>query len=97
MLSVPESCPKLALKCETGMIGMKWRIWEAKLLLLQRIKTHEKDVLCRQVYEEGKANGWPGLWVEVRDICKELGIPDMNEVAVSKVTIKNAINAIMMI
>ena len=91
MLSVPESCPKLALKCETGMIGMKWRIWEAKLLLLQRIKTHEKDVLCKQVYEEGKANGWPGLWVEVRDICKELGIPDMNEVAVSKVTIKNAI------
>ena len=61
VLSVPESCPKLALRCETGMIGMKWRIWEAKLNLLLRIKNHNTSVLCRQVYEEGRRNGWPGL------------------------------------
>ena len=91
MLSVPESCPKLALKCETGMIGMKWRIWEAKLLLLLRIKSHDTSVLCKQVYEEGRSNGWPGLWLEVRDICEELGIPDLNDVTLTKATIKNAI------
>ena len=91
MLSVPELCPKLALKCETGMIGMKWRIWEAKLLLLLRIKNHDTSVLCKQVYEEGRSNGWPGLWVEVRDICEELGIPNLNDVNLTKATIKNAI------
>ena len=79
MLCVPESCPKLALKCETGMVGMKWRIWEAKLLLLLRIKNHEMGVLCRQVYKEGRTNGWPGLWLEVRDICEEIGIHDLND------------------
>ena len=24
MLTVPESCPKIALRSETGMLGMKW-------------------------------------------------------------------------
>ena len=30
MLKVPESCPKIALRCEPGMLGMKWRLWELK-------------------------------------------------------------------
>ena len=91
VLAVPESCPKLALRCETGMIGMKWRIWEAKLNLLMRIKNHNTSVLCRQVYEEGRRNGWPGLWEEVREICEVLGLPDMNEETVTKSAVRNAI------
>ena len=38
MFSVPESCPKIALRSETGMLGMKWRIWQQKIMLLRRIK-----------------------------------------------------------
>ena len=91
MLSVPESCPKVALRCETGMIGMKWRIWQEKIFLLLRIKNHEEQTLCRQVYEEGKAMGWPGLWKEVTDICEVLGIPDVNHITVSKTAIKKAV------
>jgi hypothetical protein len=90
MLGVPESCPKIALRTETGMIGMKWHVWQAKLLLLFRIKS-QTGSLCRQVYEEGRANGWPGLWREVSQICEELGIPDINDVYVSKTDIKKAI------
>ena len=45
---VPESCPKVALKSETKMLGMKWRIWEAKILLLMRIRNHETNTLCRK-------------------------------------------------
>ena len=56
MLKVPESCPKVALRCETRMLGMKWRIWQEKILLLLRIKNHDMDSLCRQVYEEGRIN-----------------------------------------
>ena len=40
---------------------------------------------------EGKSMGWPGLWQEVKDICEEIGIIDVNEEPVSKVEIKKAI------
>ena len=65
ILKVPESCPKVALKSETKMLGMKWRIWEAKIFLLMRIRNHETNTLCRQIYEEGKSRGWSGLGQEV--------------------------------
>ena len=67
------------------------RIWQEKLLLLLRIKQKDTSVLCRQVYEEGRRNGWPGLGSEVSDICTEIGLPDLNENNLSKGTIKKAI------
>ena len=91
MLCVPESCPKIALRCETRMLGMKWRIWQEKILLLMRIKGHGMNTLCRQVYEEGIKNDWPGLAKEVAEICKEIGISNVNEVRVTKSEIKKAI------
>ena len=91
MLTVPESCPKIALRCETGMMGMKWRIWLAKVMLLIRIKSQASSSLARQVYEESRRKGWPGLGKEVTGICKEIGIADVNDVVMSKTEIKNAI------
>ena len=92
MLRVPESCPKVALRCETKMMGMKWRLWQEKVLLLMRIKKHEKGTLCRDVYEEGKLKEWPGLGKEVTEICQVIGIPDVNNVVVSKHDVKRAIS-----
>ena len=60
MLAVPESCPKIALRCETGMLGMKWRIWSAQIMLFVRIKKQEKS-LAKEVYEESLRKGLPGL------------------------------------
>ena len=91
MLKVPESCPKLALRCETGMMGMKWRIWQEKIFLLLRIKKQPEGVLARQVYEEGRAKGWPGLSEDVSNICKQLVIPDVNDALISKASLKKAI------
>ena len=45
MMEVPESCPKIALRAETRMLGMKYRVWQYKLLLLSRIK---KQSMTRQ-------------------------------------------------
>ena len=45
VLSVPESCPKIALRCETGMLGMKWRIWLQKISMVIRIKNKDEDAL----------------------------------------------------
>ena len=80
VLTVPESCPKLALRCETKQLGMKWRIWQMKVCLLQKIKRHEKEILAKKIYDEGKQMGRPGLWHEVSDIYKKVGIPDVNDV-----------------
>ena len=91
VLKVPESCPKVALRCETGMLGMKWRVWEMKIFLLMRIRNHSEDTLCRQIYEEGKSKGWPGLGQEVKEICEIINIPDVNEVSLPKTVIKKAV------
>ena len=91
MLGVPESCPKIALRSETQMLGMKWRIWQEKILLIMRIKKHDENTLCRQIYEEGKKHDWPGLGQEVADICNVLGIPDVNTEEISKSEVKQAI------
>ena len=92
ILTVPESCPKVALRCETKMMGMKWRIWQEKILLLLRIKGHDKNTLCREVYEEGKKNSWPGLGREVTKICEILDIPDVNDTNMTKQDIKKAVS-----
>ena len=91
MLTVPESCPKIALRCETGMVGKKWRIWSEQILLLMRIKKQDQGSLSRQVFEESRVRGWPGLRQEVAIICKEIEILVINDVVVTKVAVNNAI------
>ena len=91
VLSVPESCPKIALRCETGMLGMKWRIWLQKISMVIRIKNKDEDALCKQVYNQEQLHGWPGLSSEVSAICCEIGIPDVNQNCVPYRTIKEAI------
>ena len=91
ILKVPESCPKIALQCETGMVGMKFRIWEMKCLLLTQILQLEEGALAKIVTKEADTNGWPGLAAEVRKICLELKIPDINLIYVKKDAIKQAI------
>ena len=78
MLEVPESCPKIALRAETRMIGMKHRVWQQKLLLLRRIQKQSMETLSRKILDVQQANQWPGLAAEVKDICRELGIPNIN-------------------
>ena len=91
MLKVPESCPKIALRCETRMLGMKWRLWEKKILLLLKIKQQDESSLSHQIYKEGKLRGWAGLGSEVTDICKDLNIPDANDHTLTKEEVKRAV------
>ena len=91
VLRVPESCPKVALRCETGMLSMKWRIWLEKIMLLARIKSKGEDTLCKKMYMQEKRSRVPGLSREVADICAEICIPDVNENFVPKKVIKEAI------
>ena len=59
--------------------------------MLVRIKCKGEDTLCKQIYEEEKMKGWPGLSKEVSKICADIGIPDVNHKYVPKKEIKQAI------
>ena len=91
MLEVPESCPRIALRAETRMINMKHRIWQQKLLLLKRLNAQPSSTFSKKVLEQQKANNWPGLSREVKEICVELGIPDMNVTDMPVNDVKKAI------
>ena len=91
ILKIPDSCPKLALRCETFSRDIKWRIWEEKCLLLLRIKDLEDGSLAKMIYQEAEDNGWPGLGREVRLICKDIKIPDLNIHRMMKKEVQKAI------
>ena len=91
ILKIPDSCPKLALRCETFARDMQWRIWEEKCLLLLRIQNLEEGSLANVVYQEAEDHGWPGLGREVRQICKEIKIPDLNKHNMLKKDVQQAI------
>ena len=91
LLRLPSSTPLPAYRAETAMLGMKWRVWEAKLLLVEAIRGQEGDVLCREIFEQQLEMGWPGLAQEVTKISKELGLPNVCMTDVNIEDIKEAI------
>ena len=82
--NVPESCPKLALLCETFNVDMKYRIMNQKCQLLLQIKGLDKEALARQIYQHAEDTSSPGLGQEVRDICRLIQIPDLNKHNIEK-------------
>ena len=75
------------------MTDNKWRIWEAKCLLLTQIKALPVRSLAKVAYQEAESRGWPGLGQEVRQICANIGLPDINKYHVRKLDIQKAIKA----
>ena len=91
ILNVPESVPKLALKFEPFQTDTKWRVWEEKCLLLIRIQNLEEGSLAKMISQEAADNGWPCLGQEVRQICQELKIPDINTYRIHKAELQKAL------
>ena len=54
LVLVPESCPKVALRSEPRMTGMKWRIWEEKCLLLKKILQLDNTAVAKRVCKEAE-------------------------------------------
>ena len=51
-----------------------------------------EGTLAGGIYKEQVARGWPGLAKEAADICKELGIENVNETKLSKNDFKQLTN-----
>ena len=52
----------------------------------------EEGSLAKITYQTAEDNGWPGLGREVREICKEIEIPDINIYSMRKCDIQKAIS-----
>ena len=76
LLALPLSAQGASLRAALGLLGMKWRLWELKIQLIQAIRRQEEGQLAREILEEQLEMNWPGLAIEVTDICKEIRIPD---------------------
>ena len=93
LMKLPASTPRLAIRRAMGLLGMRWREWEAKLLLYLAIQEQDEDGLARDVLDQQVRMDWPGLGEEVRRICKDVGLPDITHdaVRISKDAIKESI------
>ena len=91
LLRLPSSTTLVAYRAETGLLGMKWQIWENKLLLLASIKQQEEEVLAKEMLEQQLESDWPGLGREVTAICREVGLPDLCKEEVKTKEIQEAV------
>ena len=84
LLETPFSTPKPAMKWETGVLSMKTRIMQNKLVFINAIKHLDDDCLAKQIYDEQVYNKWPGLAKECSIFCSDLGLPDITQMCYSK-------------
>jgi hypothetical protein len=91
LLQVPLSTPRSSLRAVLGLVGMKIRVMEAKVLLVMAIRRHEEGGLARKILKEQLAFGFPGLGQEVSQICQEIGLPDASRLEVDTSEVKEAI------
>ena len=90
VLQLPKSTPKVMLRAETRSLQMKQRIWTSKLMLAQSILRRDTS-LAKEIYKEQLNMGWTGLSTEVEEICKTIGIKNVNEEFESKDIVEEAI------
>ena len=90
MFELPQGTPKVMLTAETASLRMKQRIWLKKLLLAKRILS-QKGSLAGQIYKEQLKMEWGGLSAEVEQICKEIGVENVNYNVIGKEEMKTAV------
>jgi hypothetical protein len=78
LLQLPGSTPLACLRGATAVMGMKWRVWQEKLLLVLAIRRLEGEVLAKEVFQEQVVLGLPGLAKEASHICSTVGLPDIS-------------------
>ena len=78
------------LRAQTKSTKMKQRIWKLKLMMARKI-LYQEGSLAHEIYEEQLKHDWPGLAKEVKEICEEIGIKNINEEDVSKEEVDDGI------
>ena len=86
-LGARPGAPRLSLRADFRVKNVKLRIWREKIMLIHHIRRpKEEALLASEMFREQVRNNWPGLAEakEADDICKQLGIENVNETVLSK-------------
>ena len=71
------------LRAQTTSSKMNQRIWKRKVLLAKKILSQERS-LAKDIYQEQVKSDWPRLAAEVKDICENVGVSNLNKDEMSK-------------
>ena len=91
VLRLPDSTPKAILNWDVGLLPMKYRIAQKKLLFFNKLKLKNNDNLCKRVVFNELEKGIKGLGYECTNLCQELGLPNIATTTITKGDIKRAI------
>ena len=89
---IGPGAPLASLTWDQTCLDMGGRVMEQKVLLALHLCHLDEESLAHRVYMEQLAMGWPGLAYEVGDICRELGIEDVNTTKHSKYDYKKILS-----
>jgi hypothetical protein len=92
ILQVGPGTPLVSLLFETGMLDMGIRVWREKLMLAFHLRSMKEGSLARSIYEEQISENFPGLAREVKVICEELSIENVNITRMDKRSYKKLLN-----
>ena len=70
---------------------MKRRIWSRKLIFVNTLKNMPEQTLAKQIFNEQVRRGWPGLAREARELCQNLGLPDIVKEKIYKLKLENLV------
>ena len=76
LFAVGSGCPTPLLLSETGMLSMRWRILEKKLLFLHHVSTLPDTALAKQILQVQSKLNLPGLVRECHEFLIENDISD---------------------
>ena len=79
LLAVPLSCARPALAWDTASLSMKNRVIQRKLNFMVHLKKLKEKDLANQIFREQRSNGYPGLVKESRELCEQIGLPDITK------------------
>ena len=91
VLRLPDSTPKAILNWDVGLLPMKYRIAQKKLLFFNKLKLKNNDNLCKRVVFNELEKGIKGLGYECTNLCQELELPNIATTTITKGDIKRAI------
>ena len=76
LMAVGTGCPIPLLLSETGLLTMKWRILEKKLLFLHHVSTLPDTALAKEILQTQNNLNLPGLAQECKDFLVKHDLTD---------------------
>jgi hypothetical protein len=91
--SCPPTTPIPALRALAGVWDMEHKVALEKVCLVSdTLHRRGEQNYARELLAEELAQGWPGITMEVKAICRQMGLPDATEKYLYRKEVKEAMS-----